>query len=260
MNHFEQYISGVSDKYEIEYRCRTKSDEPLWIRDRAVIVDRTDDGTVSRMLGSHTNIAAEKSLDIINSYKKQNLQNIIDSRTAELNRLNKLLAEKVQEAERNATIDYLTSLSNRFNFEERLTAELARSKRFKEPVSLVVLDLDNFKQINDLHGHPMGDEVLISVGKVLQESVRQMDLASRWGGDEYALLLPNTDLEQALPVAEKLRKAITEKMQQLDLDSTASFGVVQFRQGESKVDFLRRADTALYESKNAGRNTVSSGS
>jgi len=260
MNHFEHYITGVSDKYEIEYRCRTKNDEPLWIRDRALIVDRADDGTVSRMLGSHTNIDAEKSLDEMGVYKKQKLQNIIDLRTAELSRLNKLLAVKVEEAERNATTDYLTSLSNRFNFEERLTAELARSKRFKEPVSLIVLDLDNFKQINDRHGHPTGDDVLVSVGKVLQESVRQIDLASRWGGDEFALLLPNTSLDQALSVAEKLRKAISNKMQQLNLDSSASFGVVELHQSESKVDFLRRADTALYQSKNAGRNTVSSGS
>lgn len=260
MKHFEQYIAGHSDKYEIEYRCRTKNDEPLWIRDKAVIVDRENDGTVSRMLGSHTNIHAEKSLDELDTYKKQNLQNIIDLRTAELNRLNKLLAAKVAEAEHHATTDFLTSLSNRFNFEERLTAELARSKRFKEPVSLIVLDLDNFKQINDLHGHRKGDEVLVSVGKVLRESLRQIDLASRWGGDEFALLLPNTGLDQGLSVAEKIRKTITNIMEQLNLASSASFGVVELLQGESQIDFMRRADTALYQSKNAGRNTVSTGS
>lgn len=259
MSHFEQYVTGLSDKYEIEYRCRTKNDEHLWIRDRAVIVDRAKDGSVLRMVGAHQNIQAENSLKEMDLYKKQDLQDIIDLRTVELNRLNKKLAEKVKEAELNATTDYLTSLSNRFNFEQRLSAEMARSRRFKEPLSLIILDLDKFKEINDCHGHPTGDEVLVSVGKALLESVREIDLASRWGGDEFALLLPNTSLEQALSVAEKLRKAITHKMQQLNLDSSASFGVVELNQSDSRVDFLRRADTALYQSKSAGRNTVSSG-
>jgi len=260
MKHFEQYITGVSDFYEIEYRCRTKNDESLWIRDRAVIVDRAEDGSVSRMLGAHQNIQAEKSLEEVDLFKKQDLQQIIDLRTVELNKLNEKLAEKVKEAELNATTDYLTSLSNRFNFEQRLSAEMARSKRFKEPLSLIILDLDNFKQINDRHGHPTGDEVLVSVGKVLLESVRQIDLASRWGGDEFALLLPNTSLDQALSVAEKLRKAIGHSLQQIKLFSSASFGVVELLDGESQIDLVRRADTALYQSKNAGRNTVSTGS
>lgn len=257
MKHFEQYINGDIDQYQIEYRCRTKSHDFLWIRDQALIIDRAEDGSVTRMIGAHHNIEAEKNLCELDTYQKENLQNIIGERTAELYRLNKLLAEKVAEAEHNATTDYLTSLSNRFNFEARLTAEMARTKRFQETISLIVLDLDNFKQINDQHGHPTGDEVLVAVGKVLQASVREVDLASRWGGDEFALLLPNTSLEQAMSVAEKLRKSITAAMQQLGLDSSASFGVVELLKDETQLDFLRRADNALYQSKNAGRNTVS---
>ena len=137
---------------------------------------------------------------------------------------------------------------------------MARAQRFKEPLSLIVLDLDNFKLINDLNGHPTGDEVLISVGKVLLNSLRQIDVASRWSDDEFALLLPNTSLSQALLVAEKLRTAITAELTPLQLNISASFGIVELSKDELQIDFLRRADNALYESKNTGRNKVSVGS
>lgn len=257
MKHFEEYTRGMSTQYDIEYRCITKQGDSLWIRDRGLILERTEDGFVSKMLGAHRNIDADKHLTEIRQYEKESLQNIIDSRTAELSRLNKKLAEKVAEAELSATTDYLTSLSNRFNFEQRLKNELARAQRFNEPLSMIVLDLDNFKQINDRHGHPTGDEVLVAVGSVLRQKVRQIDIASRWGGDEFALLLPNTNLEHAHSVAEKLRVEIKSKLAELHLDSTASFGVVELSFNESQTDFVRRADTALYQSKNAGRNKVS---
>lgn len=259
MKHFEQYTSGITASYEIEYRCRTKTDGTLWIRDKALIVDRAEDGSVLRMIGAHDNIDADKRLTEMSQYEKHGLQNIIDSRTAELSRLNKKLAEKVAEAELNATTDYLTSLTNRFSFEQRLGSEIARVERFKEPLSLIVLDLDNFKLINDRHGHPTGDEVLISVGKVLLSNVRQIDVASRWGGDEFALLLPNTSLDQAFSVAEKLRAAINSALKQLKHDTSASFGVVELEKGESQINLIRRADNALYASKNSGRNKVSTG-
>ncbi len=259
MHYFEQYINGLTDKYEIEYQCSTKSGGSRWIRDKGLIVDRAEDGSVQRMIGAHQDIDAHKRLIELSRHEQESLQNIIDERTAELSRLNKKLAQKVEEAEQNATTDYLTSLSNRFSFEQRLTSETARAQRFKEPLSLIVLDLDKFKLINDLNGHPTGDKVLISVGKVLRNSLRQIDVASRWGGDEFALLLPNTSLNQALSVAEKLRTAITTELTEFHLGISASFGVVELAKYESQIDFLRRADNALYESKNTGRNKVSVG-
>jgi diguanylate cyclase (GGDEF)-like protein/PAS domain S-box-containing protein len=259
MTHFEQYVLGESDKYDIEYRCMTRSHKPLWIRDTGLIVERTDDGSVLRMMGAHKDIDALKNLEELNTVEKQNLQNIIDSRTMELTRLNRVLAEKAAESELNATTDYLTSLSNRFSFEQRLESEIARAQRFKEPLSLIVMDLDRFKQINDRHGHPIGDKVLIDVGKVLRRNLRQIDVASRWGGDEFALLLPNTALDHALSVAEKLRTAVTSDLSSLKLDISASFGVVELIKNESQVDFMRRADNALYASKNDGRDKVSIG-
>ena len=259
MAQFEQYISGDIDQYRIEYRCRTKSDESLWIRDTGLIVERAEDGSVARMIGAHCNIDVDKQLAELKSYELQNFQQIIDARTIELKRLNKQLADKVEEAERNATTDHLTALSNRFNFELQLTNEISRAHRFMEPLSLIIMDLDGFKEINDQHGHPTGDDVLVIVGKVLRENLRQIDIAARWGGDEFALLLPKTDLAMAMNVAEKIREAIREALIAMELTSSASFGVVELTKTDSQIEFIRRADNALYQSKNTGKNKVSAG-
>lgn len=257
MEHFEAYINGQSEKYEIEYRCRTKSDEFVWIRDSARIVEKSPDGIVLRMIGAHFNIEAEKRLSNLMAIEKGNLQAIIDSRTVELTRVNKALKEKIKEAEHNATTDYLTGLSNRFHFENKLANEIARAIRFKEPLSLMTMDLDNFKTINDTYGHPKGDEVLVAVSCILKQDLRQIDIASRWGGDEFAILLPNTGLEFAQSVAEKIKYSINSELDNLKLNSSASFGVVEFSVDETQIDFIRRADMALYESKNTGGNKIS---
>jgi len=259
MEHFEQYVKGEIAAYSIEYRCMTKTDKPLWIKDTAIIIDRTADGNVSRMIGAHQNIDAYKRLSDISSREKHSLEDIIEARTLELSQLNKQLEEHVRKSEYYAMTDFLTSLSNRYSFEQKLSNEIARSHRFQQPLSLMVLDLDNFKSINDKYGHPKGDEVLVAVGDVLAQNIRQIDIAARWGGDEFAMLLPNTPLQQAVEVAEKLRLAIKSKLEQLQLTSSASFGVVELLQGESQTDFVRRADMALYQSKNDGRNKVSAG-
>ncbi|MDX1574338.1 MAG: diguanylate cyclase [Methylophaga sp.] len=259
MLQFEKYLNGEIGKYESEYRCRTKSGDFLWIRDTGLIVEKSKDGSVTRMIGAHCNIDADKRLQELKSFELENLQQIIDSRTIELKRLNKKLAEKAKEAERNATTDHLTSLANRFNFEQQLTNEISRAQRFMEPLSLIIMDIDEFKGINDQYGHPTGDEALRTVGKVLRNNLRTIDLASRWGGDEFALLLPQTNLEMALTVAEKIRLAISAEMAHMNLNTSASFGVVALSRDDSQIEFIRRADNALYQSKNTGRNKVSSG-
>lgn len=259
MLQFEKYLNGEIGKYESEYRCRTKSNDFLWIRDTGLIVEKSEDGSVARMIGAHCNIDADKRLTELKSFESENLQQIIDSRTIELKRLNKKLAEKAEEAERNATTDHLTSLSNRFNFEQQLTNEISRAQRFMEPLSLLIMDIDEFKGINDQYGHPTGDEALRAVGKVLRKNLRKIDLASRWGGDEFALLLPQTNLEMVMTVAEKIREAISVEMAQMELHTSASFGVVELSGDDSEIEFIRRADNALYLSKNTGRNKVSAG-
>jgi len=158
-----------------------------------------------------------------------------------------------------ATVDGLTQLRNRRAFEERMEDETRRWRRHGGDVSLVLLDIDNFKEYNDTFGHPKGDEVLRAVGRLLLRSLRASDFAARYGGEEFAIILPNTGRSGSLVVAEQLRRAIEASTWE-DRQITASVGVAsmgeEITNGEELVDC---ADRALYRSKEAGRNCVSQG-
>lgn len=148
-----------------------------------------------------------------------------------------------------ALLDPLTDLPNRRAFEMALEKEVARAERGGAPFGLVLLDLDHFKRLNDTHGHAYGDEVLKRVARFLVEQVRTQDLVARWGGEEFAILLPATGLKEALEVAERLRRGL-EKM-----GFPASFGVGVYG-GEEPLAFFQRVDAALYQAKGKGRNQV----
>ncbi|MGA2254153.1 MAG: diguanylate cyclase, partial [Thermoguttaceae bacterium] len=153
--------------------------------------------------------------------------------------------------------DSLTHVVNRRGFDEELHRRFSESKRHGAPLSVVMLDLDQFKRLNDEHGHQAGDEVLRGVGGVLIQTMRCSDLVSRYGGEEFAIILPNTPLEDALLAAERARHAIERKQLRFegkDLRVTASLGVAQLRSSENTPLLVRRADEALYASKRAGRN------
>jgi two-component system cell cycle response regulator len=163
-----------------------------------------------------------------------------------------------------AMIDGLTGLWNRAHFDQRLIEEVASSLRYNRPLSLVMVDVDKFKSINDSHGHPFGDEVLQSVGDVLAQSARATDIACRYGGEEFALVLRETDIAGATVFAERLRcrlEALTLKSKNQLVPVTASFGISGMEQCMNPVAFSRQwliesADTALYEAKHSGRNRV----
>lgn len=257
MEHFENYINGKADSYEVEYRCQTQSNGYLWIRDKALLIEKAADGSVKRMLGAHHDIDAVKHLTELNSIQKKDFDNIIKARTKELEKLNSQLERKAREAEKLAATDHLTGLDNRLSFDKNIKAEMARAIRFKEPLSLIILDIDNFKHINDNEGHVIGDQMLTEVAQVLTKNLREIDHASRWGGDEFAILLPNTTSDDAFLVAEKIRKSIAViPYEQLSVSISASFGITQLAITDSQNDFLRKADNALYDSKLGGKNKV----
>ncbi|MCS7235511.1 MAG: sensor domain-containing diguanylate cyclase [Armatimonadota bacterium] len=174
-----------------------------------------------------------------------------------------LLATAVQRAARDeelsrlALTDPLTGLANHRALYQTLRRELAQASRYAFPLSVVLLDLDGFKQVNDLFGHPYGDEVLRQVARMATEACRGMDLPARLGGEEFVLVLPHAPKLAALQVAERLRRRIEETSLEEGLRLSASFGVAVFPDDGNTPDALiRAADEAMYRAKRAGGNRV----
>ena len=166
------------------------------------------------------------------------------------------LEQKNLELERLAVTDRLTGLSNRLQLDRVLARELSRSARYGTAFSVVMLDIDHFKRINDTHGHPTGDQVLREIAEILHATVRQSDRLGRWGGEEFLLICPETDLAGARRLAENQRAAIQTHPFPTVGHCTASFGVSQVRTEDTAASLVARADAALYQAKTAGRNRV----
>jgi diguanylate cyclase (GGDEF)-like protein len=167
---------------------------------------------------------------------------------------------EMEEVSRRARTDALTGLANRRAFDEQLETLLAQSDRFGHQVSLILADVDNFKSVNDTWGHEVGDIVLQSIAKTLSDGVRAVDVCSRFGGEEIAILLPQTSLQGAVELADRLRKAVEAKpihAQGNEISVTVSCGVSCYPDGVlTKEALFAAADRALYEAKSAGRNCV----
>jgi two-component system cell cycle response regulator len=169
------------------------------------------------------------------------------------------------ELEKLSVTDGLTGLYNHRHFEERLAEEFRRSQRYADPVSLIMLDLDHFKDVNDRHGHPFGDRVLRETAQLIRSSIRDPDICSRYGGEEFAIILPKTHLQGALAVSERIFRALRAKTYTAEVDGqavplrvTASVGVSFYPSKEvTSPDLLVKfADEALYRAKREGRDTI----
>jgi diguanylate cyclase (GGDEF)-like protein len=158
-----------------------------------------------------------------------------------------------------ATTDPLTGLYNRLKFDKEMTGEILRSDRYRSSFSLVVFDIDKFKQINDMHGHQTGDKVLVQLSRLALSLIRSTDLLARWGGEEFVVLVPGGDGEMASQVAEKLRNGIGHDVFDDVGTVTCSFGVAQYVEGDTAEALIGRADGALYRAKLKGRNRVELG-
>jgi diguanylate cyclase len=188
----------------------------------------------------------------------QNLSSRLEASSREVQALRRDLEKITAEAKK----DFLTSVDNRKAFDARLDEMMAAARREKQDFCLLMVDIDHFKSFNDKHGHMVGDEVLKGVARVLVECVRGKDVVARFGGEEFAILLPATPLAGGLAVAEHLRKAVAGKHfirkdtgKQLE-DVTISIGVGAFKPDDTANSLVTRTDDALYRSKKGGRNKV----
>lgn len=239
----EKHFSGQQDNYECEFRMRHKDGRWVWVLDRGKVAEWTPDGKPSMMFGTHQDITERKQIE-----------------------------EKVQQL---VFYDALTGLPNRRLLDDRLSQAMSASKRNECYGALMYLDLDNFKPINDTHGHKLGDLLLIEVAARLKACVREIDTISRIGGDEFVVILnelnadKNASVSEASIVAEKILKTLSvpyclvshpdgQPDTIIEHRCTASIGVVLFYNHESGQDkLLSWADRAMYQAKEAGRNQIS---
>ncbi len=161
-----------------------------------------------------------------------------------------------QEIHALATTDSLTGIANRRMFLQVLESEILRARRYNNPLTLVMYDIDYFKQVNDTHGHDVGDEVLKGVTELVRTNIRSLDMVARWGGEEFIILTAQSDLHSARAMAEKLRTAIAGRAFDRVGSVTASFGVAIFEPHDDSTSFLKKVDDALYKAKKNGRNRV----
>ncbi|WP_019528059.1 GGDEF domain-containing protein [Dasania marina] len=207
--------------------------------------------------------------DIITDLTQETLtissaSNDINSMLSSLNGEVKQLRKDLEQAGSEAITDSLTGAANRRGLDERLQAAISEAKDKHRDLSLIMVDLDHFKTINDKFGHSTGDKVLKLVASIMKKNLRSSDFLARYGGEEFTIILPNTDLENAIKVAEHLRKAISAKQLstgrngQLIGRLTMSAGVTQYRLLDNAEELLDRGDNCMYEAKRTGRNSVKS--
>ena len=161
-----------------------------------------------------------------------------------------------EELKRLATTDKLTGTYNRTKFKEIIEREIERVRRYNQPLSLIIFDIDHFKGVNDKYGHNAGDSVLKTITDLVKENIRKMDYLVRWGGEEFIVLSSETRLDKANALAERIRE-VTESYRFENVGKvTLSLGVTEFKESDTEDSFIRRADDAMYEAKNKGRNRV----
>ena len=177
-------------------------------------------------------------------------------------RLTQERTQMLEKLKRLSITDGLTKLYNSRYFYNQLKIEIDRTERYQRPLSLLLLDIDKFKDYNDTYGHLEGDQVLIRLGQVIRSCLRKMDSAYRYGGEEFTVILPETEGDEAATVAERIRTAVemerfTPVKDGDPISITISIGVTEYNRKEEVALFVQRADKAMYQSKQAGRNRVS---
>ena len=234
--HVRRLLGGDDPEFRCEHRLRCGDGSYRWFLARGVVLFRDRDGAALRAIGTHTDISERRAME-------------------------ETLRRQAEDLELLATTDALTGLWNRRCFLDKAEGELQRSVRYGRPLSAVMIDIDFFKRVNDTHGHAAGDIVLRRFTGIIGAKLRKTDVLGRLGGEEFAVLLPESDAAGASTVAEILRRDAEATPIDLAVGTTvritASFGVAAATgQDDTVADLLRRADEALYRAKETGRNQV----
>ena len=180
-------------------------------------------------------------------------------------RLKRVLREQKLTQERNITLaqlrelaitDNLTQLYNSRHFYAQMENEINRYNRYQRPLSLLLIDVDHFKDYNDTHGHLEGDKVLYQIAQLIQSCLRTMDSAYRYGGEEFTVILPETPCKAAMAVSERINNLVKNELfiENIQQNLSVSIGVTEYKSGETTIEFMRRADQAMYVAKKSGRN------
>ena len=224
------HMYGDAVVYEVEYRIRAKDGGYRWYYDRGKITQRDEQGKAAFMAGIVFDITEKKETQM------------------DLENKNHILSEM-------SSLDSLTKISNHRTLIERLERFIAEARRTGIPLSMAMVDIDDFKRINDSKGHVTGDQVLCAVADIIKNSIRDTDLAARYGGDEFAVVFPGTQARTAAGVMERVRQAVNSHAVLEGLVVTLSTGVAQYS-GEELAQFIDEADKKLYEAKHRGKNKV----
>ncbi len=234
--------------YEVLKQLTPETEYILTNNDKIGAFALTNDGEITGC------IVARSTLDKLSKRDISYLEQLTRQSAITINR-----AETYSKVLQYATLDALTNLNNRRQFESRLKQEIAATKRQKNPLCAMMIDIDFFKKVNDTYGHASGDEVLRTVASIIKACLRESDIPARYGGEEFAVLLPFTHIEEAQIVGERLRKAVeaaTINIDKLSINVTISMGLAEFTPELTGEELFKNADKALYEAKESGRNKV----
>lgn len=244
-------------QYVSEHRMQRSDGKLIWVYDRGEVVERDNSGQPTRMVGSMSDISTRKliELKLAKATEKlaktnQQLDKMVKKRTAELAKANEELHQLARQ-------DVLTGIANRLAANEHLHNQFSLMKNTQKPYAVMLLDIDNFKKVNDFYGHPTGDQVLKQIAKIIKSNIRENDFVARFGGEEFLVILQETELENALHTAERIRHAIHAAKIKTIRHITASIGLCQVTSAHlSEEEAIFKADQALYVSKNNGRNQL----